>query len=300
MPRSARGWKIAGRDAGYAPGHDNAIRSLVQAGLGGGYLLLAGAQCLELWEVGRLNQAAPRGTIEASIAGSVLLAVGVVLFVRALPFRRTAADAGMAFRLLAIAGGLVAVGQLAVASAEAKTAIPRTLVLVVVISAAGYVAIAAGWWAWYRAAAEQRRRLSASSRRGWPVRRQLTQVALASGYALFTLADVLTAQRHPHADAAFQLGTLVRAVGFAVAAIGHWQLVAALAWLTTAKAARTGLGLLGIGVGVLAVAPYLAGGVPSAPVSIQAAAYLALAVGWLGWAAAGVGVDERTGARRRT
>jgi hypothetical protein len=98
----------------------------------------------------------------------------------------------------------------------------------------------------------------------------------------------------------FQFGTLMRAVGFGIAAIGHWQLVAALAWLTTARAARTGLGLLGIGAGILAVAPYLPGTMPSAPSSVQALAYLAIAVGWLGWAAAGVAASARSGFRRRT
>ena len=266
--------------------------------MGGGYLLLAGAQCLELWEINRLNPAAPRGINEANIAGSVVLAVGIVLFVRALPFRRTATAAGPAFRLLASAGGLLAAGQLAVASAEAKTATPTALVIVVVISAAGYAAIAAGWWAWSRAASVQPSG-SAALRRDWPIRRRVTQVALALGYVLFGLADVLTAQRHQHADATFQFGTLLRAVGFGIAAIGHWQLVAALAWLTTAQAARAGMALLGVGAGILAVAPYLAGTMPSAPSNTQAFAYLAIAVGWIGWAAAEVGASRR-GPRRST
>ena len=80
-----------------------------------------------------------------------------------------------------------------------------------------------------------------------------------------------------------------RAGGFGVAALGHWQLVAALAWLTTARPACAPLALLGLGGGILAVAPYVSGAMPAAPVSIQAIAYLAIAVGWLGWAAAGVG-----------
>ena len=116
---------------------------------------------------------------------------------------------------------------------------------------------------------------------------------------LFALADVLTAQRHQHADATFQFGTLLRAVGFGIAAIGHWQLVAALAWLATAQAARAGMALLGVGAGILAVAPYLVGTMPSAPSTTQAFAYLAIAVGWLGWAAAEVGARRR-GPRRRT
>ena len=183
------------------------------------------------------------------------------------------------------------------ASAEAKTTIPTALVIVVVISAAGYAALAAGWWVWSRAASVQPRG-SAALRRDWPIRRRLTQVALALGYVLFALADVLTAQRHQHADATFQVGTLLRAGGFVIAAIGHWQLVAALAWLPTAQAARAGMALLGVGAGILAAAPYLAGTVPSAPSNTQALAYLAIAVGWIGWAAAEVGASRR-GHRRR-
>ncbi len=256
------------------------------AGLGGGYLLLAASQCLELWEINRLEPAASRAPIEATIVGSVLLAVGAVLFARALPFRRSATAAWPAFRLLAISEGLLAVGQLAVAWSEARTALPTALVVALVLSAAGYGAVAAGWWAWSRAASVQRAR-SAGLRRDWPIRRRVTQVALASGYALFALAEVLAAQRHQHADTTYQFGTLSRAVGFGVASIGHWQLVAALAWLTTAQAARTGMALLGVAACVLAVAPYLTMPMPQAAVDVQAVAYLAVAAGWLGWAAAG-------------
>ena len=75
-----------------------------------------------------------------------------------------------------------------------------------------------------------------------------------------------------------------RAGGFGVAALGHWQLVAALAWLTTARAACAPLALLGLGGGILAVAPYVSGAMPAAPVSIQAIAYLAATeLAWWAW-----------------
>jgi hypothetical protein len=287
VPTNPHDRKVKLGDVNSAARNDHVSGTRVQVGLGGGYVLFAVAQCLQLWEVHRLNPVAPHGTTEASIAASVFFAVGVVLFAGAL-FPHTAAVAGPAFRLLAIAGGLLAAGQLAVAADQARHAIPKILVLATVIIAAGYGAIAAGWWAWYRAASGLRRRRRAAASPGdWPLRRRVTQVALASGWGLFALSAVVLIMTQKHAGPAFVFGTLIRAVGFGIAAIGHWQLVVVLAWIWTAQAARSGLVLLGVGGCIAAVAPYLTGTKPPAKVSIQALAYLAIGVGWLVWAVAG-------------
>jgi hypothetical protein len=289
VPRNPHDRDVRVRDVNLARRNDQVSRTFVQVGLGGGYVLFAVAQCLQLREVNRLNPGANHGTTEASMAASVVFAVGVVLFVGGLNLRRTAAVAGPAFGLVAIASGLLAAGQLAVAADQARHAIPRILVLITVIGAAGYAAIAAGWWVWSRAASEQgRRRTTAASGGHWPMSRRMTQIALASGWALFALSTVVMIVTHGHAvGATVVFGLLIRVVGFGVAAIGHWQLVAVLAWISTAQAARSGLVLLGIGACIAAVAPYLAGTMPPAAVSIQAIAYLAIGVGWLVWAAAG-------------
>jgi hypothetical protein len=263
-------------------------RTLVRTGLGGGYVLIALARCLQLWEVNRLNPAAPRGPDEAGIAAYVLFALGIVLFVGALDFGRTATVAGPAFRLLAIAGCLLAVGELAVAADEARNGPPKLLVLVAVMAAAGDAAIAYGWWVWSRAASERgRRRTVAASRADWPTPRRVTQVSLASAFALYAVSDVVTIVTHGQAGPTRTFGLLVHAVGYGIDAMGHWQLVGLLAWISIAQAARRGLVLLGIGGCILAVAPYLAGTTPPAALSIQALASLALGVGWLVWAAAG-------------
>jgi hypothetical protein len=260
----------------------------VAIGLGGGYVLIAFGRCLQLWEVNRLNPRAPHGPAEAGIAAYLLVALGVVLFVNALDFRGTATVARPAFRVLALAGGLLAVGELAAASAEARQGIPRILVLVSVIAAAGDAAIACGWGVWSRAASQRGPlRSTASSQGDWPIPRRVTQVALASAYALYALSDVVTVVRHRHVGATLVFGRLTHALGYGIAAIGHWQLVAVLAWISIAQAARKGLVLLGIGGCALAVAPYLAGTMPPAALHIQALASLALGLGWLVWAAAG-------------
>jgi len=263
-------------------------RTLVRTGLGGGYILIALAHCLQLWEVNRLNPGAPRGTVEAEIAAYLFLALGIVLFVGALDFRHTATVAGPAFRLLAVAGCLLAVGELAVAVDEARHGPPKILVLVTVVAAAGEAAIAYGWWVWSRAASERgRRRTTAASRGDWPTPRRVTQVCLASAFAFYAVSDVVTVLTHGQAGPTRTFGLLVHVVGYGTAAIGHWQLVGLLAWISIARAARRGLVLLGIGGCILAVAPYLAGMTPPAALTIEALGSLALGVGWLVWAAAG-------------
>jgi hypothetical protein len=260
----------------------------VRAGLGGGYVLFALARCLQLWEVNRLNPAAPRGPLEAEIAAYAVVAVGIVLFVGALDSGGIATVAGTAFRVLAVAGCLMAVGEFAVAADEARLRVPTILVLVTVIAAAGEAAIAYGWWAWSRATSQpDRRRTTAASRESWPTPRRVTQVALASAYALYALSDVVTLATHEAAGPTRTFGLLVHAVGYGTSAIGHWQLVGVLAWISIAQAARSGLVLLGIGGCILAVVPYLAGAMPPAALNIQAVASLAVGLGWLVWAAAG-------------
>jgi hypothetical protein len=260
----------------------------VAFGLGGGYVLIAFGRCLELWDANRLDPRAPRGPAEAGIAAYLLFALGVVLFVNGLDFRRTAVTARPAFRLLALAGGFLAVGELAAAWTEARQGISTILVLVSVIAAAGDAVIAGGWGVWSRAASQRGPlRSTASSRGDWPLLRRVTQVALALAYALYALSDVVTLARHPHAGATLAFARLTHALGYGIAALGHWQLVAVLVWISVAQAARKGLVLLGIGGCILAVAPYLAGTMPPAATNIQALASLALGVGWLVWAAAG-------------
>jgi hypothetical protein len=274
-----------------------ARRSLVRIGLGGGYLLHAVAQCLQLWELNRLAPEAPRGPAEAGICAYILLALGVVLFVGALDFRGTAVVAGSAFRLLAIGAGLLAAGELTAAAAEAQHDNPTILVLVLVITAVGDAAVAGGWWAWHRAGSVHgRRQRTAASRADWPTARRVTQVALASAFALYALSDVVSLVTHPRGGPIRGIGLLIHTGGSGVAAVGHWQLVAALAWFAVARAARSGLVLLGLGGCVLAVVPYLAGTLsPPAALGIEALGSLALGVGWLVWAsAARVGADQES------
>jgi hypothetical protein len=268
-------------------------RTFVRVGLGGGYALHAVAQCLLLWEVNRLNPAAPHGPAEAGIAAYLFFAVGVVLFVGALDFHGTAIVAGPAFRLLAIAVGLLAAGELATAVADAQHDVPTILVLAVVLTAAGDAAVACGWWLWHRAGSQRsQRRTKAATKPDWPIARRVTQVALASAYALYALADFVSLVTHGHAGAIRAGGLVIHAGGYGLSAVGHWQLVAALAWIAVARAARSGLVLLGLGGCVLAIVPYLGGTVPAAT-SIQAVASLALGIGWLVWASAGrINADE--------
>jgi len=141
---------------------------------------------------------------------------------------------------------------------------------------------------WSRATSQPgKRRRTAASRDAWPTPRRVTQVALASAFALYALSDVVTIVTHGQAGATRITGLLIHMVGNGIDALGHWQLVALLAWIAVAQAARRGLLLLGIGGCLLAVAPYLTGTMPPAVVNIEALGSLALGVGWLVWSAAG-------------